>query len=331
MTSSVHEQTASVDLVEPRRQRAVLIVNPYSSGLTSARERTIVRHLREHLDVEVRRTERAGHATRIASQLTDRAEHDVVLACGGDGTANEVLNGLALADGTAESRPAFAIVPAGGTNVLARSVGHPNHPIRALKVLIEGIQARRTRTINLGTIDERIYMFSAGVGIDGELVKRIESRRSGRRPSDLAHLTQLLGLYAASRFAFTETMEVQVDGSSESVRAAFVLVGNTTPLTYIGHLAFHVLPDATLEGGLDFLAPRRVNAGFAVRNALQGLGVGRRRRFLVSEAQLQLHHDVDGLTVTCEQPTAVQADGEYLGDRTHIKFGLLRSAVRLVV
>ncbi|MCW2972385.1 MAG: diacylglycerol kinase [Thermoleophilia bacterium] len=332
MTTRVHVEPIQARPTEPTRRRGVLIVNPYSSGMTSARERTIVRALREHLDVEVRRTERPGHATRMAAALTDRSEHDVVIACGGDGTANEVLNGLALGNDTAGERPDFAIIPAGGTNVLARSVGHPNHPVKALKVLIDGIVAGRTRTINLGTMDERTYMFSAGVGLDGELIKRMDARRSGRRPSDLAHLTQILGLYASSRFSFTDTMTVHVEGSTTpDLRAAFVLVGNTTPMTYVGNFAMHMMPEASLEGGLDFVAPQRANAAFAIRNAMQSLGFDRAKRRLVSDEKLQLHHDVAGFTVTCEEPTAVQADGEYLGDRTHITFGLLRNAVNLVV
>jgi diacylglycerol kinase family enzyme len=190
----------------------VLIINPYSSGMTQARERTIVRELREHMELDVRRTERPGHATRMAAELTDPARHDVVISCGGDGTANEILNGMSLGNGTAALRPKFAIIPAGGTNVLARSVGHPNHPVKALKQLIEGILHSRTRTINLGTVDERTYMFSAGAGLDGEVVKRVEARRSGRRPSDFMHLTQIVGLYASNRFALTDKMEIRVRG-----------------------------------------------------------------------------------------------------------------------
>src|SRR5689334_5657584 len=110
------------------RRRAALIVNPRSSGMTPARERKVVLDLRRELDVDVFRTERANHAPRIASDIVEQGDHDVIIACGGDGTANEVLNGMSLGDGTAEDRPAFAIVPAGGTNVMARSLGHPNHP-----------------------------------------------------------------------------------------------------------------------------------------------------------------------------------------------------------
>src|SRR4051812_6401691 len=102
------------------KRRAALIVNPKSSGMTPARERKVVLELRREIDVDVFRTERANHPPRIAQDIVESGDHDLIIACGGDGTANEVLNGMQLGDGTADERPAFAIVPAGGTNVMAR-------------------------------------------------------------------------------------------------------------------------------------------------------------------------------------------------------------------
>lgn len=309
------------------RLRGAMIVNPYSSGITSRRERDVVTTLREHVDLDVRRTERSGHATRLAQELIEGGDLDLLIACGGDGTANEALNGMSLHEGSADSRPAFAIVPAGGTNVLSRSIGHPNHPVRAARTIVDAIAERRTRTINLATLDERIFMFAAGVGLDAEVVKRMEARRAGRRPSDAAHVASIVGIYASSRFALGDSMTITVRPSGEQLRGSLLLVGNTTPMTYMGRMPMHFMPDCTLEGGLDFMAPRRANALLAMRNAMQAAGLGRR---LVKPDTLQLHHDVEGLDVECDEPLAVQADGEYLGDRTHIRFGLMRRAVRLV-
>jgi diacylglycerol kinase family enzyme len=308
-----------------------MIVNPYSSGMTAKREREIVRTLREHMDLEVRRTERSGHAPKLARELMESGRLDVLIACGGDGTANEVLNGMDLASGTAGDRPRFAIIPGGGTNVLARSIGFPNHPVRATSLLAEAIVERRTACINLATVDERIFMFAAGVGLDAEVVKRIERRRSGRRPSDVAHAATLLGIYASSRWVMEESMTITVDGSDEQLRGALVLVGNTTPMTYMGSRPLHFMPQCTLEGGLDFIAPKRVNALFFLRNAAQAMGIGQAGERLVKGSKLQRVHDVRGLTIECDDPQPVQADGEYLGDRTHIRFGLLERAIDLVV
>ncbi len=331
-TDSVTDEEPTLDATDPKqRLRGAMIVNPYSSGMTGRREREIVSELREHMDLEVRRTERGGHAPKLARELMDAGPLDVLISCGGDGTANEILNGMALGNDTAKDRPAFAIVPAGGTNVLARSIGYPNHPVRATSRLVEAIVERRTKRINLATCDERIFMFSAGVGLDGEVVKRMEQRRSGRRPSDLAHVTSVVGFFATQRFALTERMTVTVDGTGEQLRAALLFVGNTAPFTYMGRVAVNFMPGATLEGGLDFMAPERANAFFAIRNATQAMGVGRKNQRLVSPEKSRVRHDVTGFTVECDEPQPVQVDGEFIGDRTHIRFGLLERCIDLIV
>jgi len=338
-TSSVHEPTSPETDATPdgtpappsNRVRAAIVINPYSSGMTAKREQVIVRTLREQMDLEVHRTERGGHAPKIAKELVEAGNLDVIITCGGDGTANEVLNGMSLASGTADSRPTVAILPAGGTNVVARALGFANHPIRATHQLAEAIVARRSQPINVATVDERCFLFAAGVGLDAEVVKRIEQKRSGRRPSDAAHMRAILGIYTGERFALEERMTITVDGTDEELRGALLLVGNMTPMTYVGRMPLHFFPDCALDRGLDFLAPRRVNALFAIRNAAQALGVGRAKQKLVKAEQAQMRTDVPGFTVECDDPQPVQVDGEYVGDRTHIRFGLLEHAVNLVV
>lgn len=331
-TDSATDEEPTLDAPDPKRRlRAAMIVNPYSSAMTGRREREIVSTLREHMDLDVRRTERGGHAPKLARECMDAGPLDVLISCGGDGTANEILNGMALGNDTAGDRPAFAIVPAGGTNVLARSIGYPNHPIRAVTKLVEAIVERRARRINLGTVDERVFMFAAGVGLDGEVIKRMEQRRSGRRPSDMAHVASIVGFFATERFALTERMTVTVDGTGEQLRAALVFVGNTAPFTYMGRVPVAFLPDATLDEGLDFMAPRRANAGFAMRNAAQAMGMGRTRKRLVSVDKMAMRHDVPGFTIECDEPQPVQVDGEFIGDRTHIRFGLLERTIDLIV
>ncbi|MCW2925449.1 MAG: diacylglycerol kinase [Thermoleophilia bacterium] len=313
-----------------RRPRCAMIVNPYSSGMTGKRERAIVETLREQVDLDISRTERGGHAPKLAREILDAGQHDVIIACGGDGTVNEVLNGMALGAETADRRPRVAILPAGGTNVVARSIGFTNHPVKAAREVADAIVARRSRTINLATVDERTFLFSAGVGLDAEVVKRMEERRSGRRPSDAAHFASILGIYATSRFALADRMTIRIDATEEELRSALLIVGNMTPMTYLGRMPMHFLPDCRLESGMDLLAPHRANALFSIRNAAQAMGVGRSSQRLVSPEKGQVRHDVAGFTVTCDEPQPVQVDGEYIGDRTHITFGLLERAVDLV-
>lgn len=308
-----------------------MIVNPYSSSLTSSRERAIVTMLREHVDLDVRRTERGGHAPKLAREILDAGNHDVIIACGGDGTVNEVLNGMSLGTDTADARPRVAIIPAGGTNVAARSLGFVNHPVRAARQVAEAIVERRSRSVNIATVDERLFLFSAGVGLDAEVVKRMEHRRSGRRPSDAAHLASIFGIYATSRFALGDRMTISIPDANEEFRSALLIVGNTTPMTYLGRMPMHFLPDCRLEAGMDLLAPHRATALFSMRNTAQAIGIGRSKQRLVSAEKGQVRRDLAAFTVTCDEAQPVQVDGEYIGDRTHLQFGLLERAVDIVV
>ncbi|MBC7644313.1 MAG: hypothetical protein H7123_04245 [Thermoleophilia bacterium] len=313
----------------PRKPRVALIVNPYSSGMTGKREREIVLELRQHADVELLRTERPGHASDLAKTAMFEGV-DVIIACGGDGTGNEVLSGVELDNESAERLPAFALIPAGGTNVLCRSLELPNHPIAAVRKLAPALAdlSGRTRIINLGRVDERIFMFSAGVGFDGEVVKRIDAKRRGRRPSDFSHLVTIVGMFASERWAYKDSMTLTIPESNEELRASLLMVGNTSPMSYVGRMALNFMPECTLEGGLDFLAPTRTTAYAAIRNSARAMGMGRKGR---ERAEMQPHHDIDSFTVVCDEAQPVQVDGEYLGDRTHIQFSLVRNCIKLVV
>lgn len=312
-----------------RRTTAALIVNPYSSGMTAKREREIVQLLSEHSDVELLRTERPAHASELAADAVT-AGVDVVIACGGDGTGNEVLSGMSLEHDSAGRRPAFALIPAGGTNVLCRSLGMPNNPIAATRQLAPALAhvADRSRSINLGQLDERIFMFSAGIGFDGEVVKRIDAKRKGRRPSDLAHVVTMVGMFASQRWVYRDGITITVPETGEELRVCLVMIGNTSPMSYAGRIPLNFMPDCSLETGLDFVAPTKQNAVAAIRNGMRAMGLGKAP---TKRPELQLHHDLAEFTVVCDEPQPIQVDGEYLGERTHIQLTSLRNCVRIIV
>lgn len=313
-----------------RRLATTLIVNPYSSGMTARREREIVLLLRDHTELEVRRTERPGHAPELAREARESGS-ELVIACGGDGTGNEVINGLGVQAGSAADIPRLMLIPAGGTNVLCRSLGLTNHPVKATMQLVEAIQQDRTHTVNLGQMDERLFLFSSGVGFDGELVRRAEQRRSGRRPGDLAHVAMVTAMFVHERLRFSERMTITVDSTGEQLRAAFVMCGNHTPVSYVGKLPAHVMPDCSLDEGLDFVAPRRFDPFWLARVATSSIGKRKVRRSSdAAPDNLQLHHDLERFNVVCDEPIACQVDGEFVGERTHIRYELVRDAVRLV-
>ncbi|HVM68255.1 MAG TPA: diacylglycerol kinase family protein [Gaiellaceae bacterium] len=284
-----------------------LIVNPYASRVSEELTAEVARAVRAD---EVLRTERAGHGAELAAAV----EADTVVVFSGDGGFNEALNGL---------RPGVRIgfVPGGGTSVLPRALGLPRDPIAAAHALAAG----RTRRISVGRANGRRFGFSAGLGLDAELVRRMDARgrdATGKRPGDAAFVATALRVLAERRARMDPEIEVVGHG-----RAAFVLVANADPYTYAGPLPLHVTPRATWEGGLDAVGPERVRARTLPRflaYALTGRGLERAR-------DLVRIHDADRIELRCERPLPLQVDGEDLGDVTEVVLECERDAVDVLV
>ena len=169
--------------------RALLVVNPKATATSSRTRDVLARALGSEAKLDVVETRARGHATSLARRaLTDGI--DVVVALGGDGTVNEVVNGL-LADGPGPDVPALGVVPGGSANVFARSLGLPDDPVDATAELITALHDGRRRSLGLGRADDRWFVFAAGVGLDAEVVERVERRRAKGR-------TATPGLYVRS-------------------------------------------------------------------------------------------------------------------------------------
>src|SRR4029450_6774524 len=108
----------------------------------------------------------------------------------------------------------------------------------------------------LPRVNGRRFAFAAGVGLDAELVRRVDAlgrREDGRRPGDLAYLAVATKLVAGRRARFEPVLEVRGRG-----RPAFAPAANPDPYTYAGRVALHVAPEARFELGLALVAPQRV-------------------------------------------------------------------------
>src|SRR5215208_8185064 len=215
--------------------RRVLIVNPGASRVTEARLAAVERVL---APIEIWRTERSGHGVDLARE----AGAATIFVLGGDGTFNEVLNGC-------NPGATLGFLPAGGTNVLPRALGLPRDAVDAARAL----QTAGSRRISLGRVNGRRFAFACGVGLDAELLRRAGRTPRGRRRSDLGVVKETLGLLVERRGRFDPALEVRGHGE-----AAFVLVANADPYTFVGPKAVHLTRGAAFELGLDFVAPRRL-------------------------------------------------------------------------
>jgi diacylglycerol kinase family enzyme len=291
-----------------------LIVNPFASAVSEERVRSVEEELSRAGAARTVLTERAGHAVELAAA----AEEEAVVVYSGDGGFNEVLNGV-------REGVMLGFLPGGGTNVLPRALGLPRDPVAAARRVAEALQAGRTRTISLGRVNGRRFGFAAGVGLDAELVRRVDAlgrRADGKRPGDLAYLASAMQLVLDRRSRFEPALEVRGLG-----RAAFALVANTDPYSFVGSLPLHVAPEARFELGLDVVAPQRVTASTLPR-LLRYAFTGRGQR----EAEGVVYaHDLDRLEIACDRPLPLQADGEDLGDVELAVFEAERSAARVLI
>ena len=291
---------------------ARLVVNPSASRVTPELVATVERELAAVGAVETVLTEGPGHASELAAEARSPADRLYVFS--GDGVYNEVVNGIP------HGVPA-AFIPGGGTSVLPRALGLPRDPIECARLLA---RSRRTRRISLGNVNGRRFTFSAGLGLDAELVRSVEAlgRRSGGRPGDLAFARELARLLFRRRGRFAPALTVVGRG-----RAAFALVANCDPYTYFGRVPVHVAPEARFELGLDLVAPAALGAARIPRVAFWVLA-----RSAQARSPWIIHvHDADELRVECDVPTPLQADGEDLGDVTDAIFVAEREALDVVV
>jgi diacylglycerol kinase family enzyme len=345
--------------------RALLVVNP-AATTTSARTREVLASaLEAELKLEVVHTQHRGHATELAAAARCD-ELDLVVVLGGDGTVNEVVNGL-LADGPHDGVPALAVVPGGGTNVFHRALGLPRDPIEATAVLLDALRARRLRSIGLGRVElghlshedapddgagpagdqqdpadparqdsgRRWFTFNAGMGWDAEVVARVDERRRARstarhtRPADYVRAAaEQFFLHSDRRHP---ALSVQRPGAEPVTGLHLAIVANTEPWTFLGDRPLRTSPEASFDAGLDLYALTRLRTLGTlgeVRRLLSGSPTPARRgpRTLVHR-----EHDLAALTLVADRSVATQADGESLGARRRLDFAAVPDAIRVVV
>jgi diacylglycerol kinase family enzyme len=287
---------------------AVLIVNPRASKVSDDLVERVLAALPAGVDVVP--TSAAGEATELARER--EATADAIYVLGGDGTYNEVLNGVT-------TDVPLGFLPGGGTSVLPRALGLGREPVAAARLTTGGGQ----RAIGLGRVNGRRFSFNAGIGFDAELVRRVDARgraADGRRPGDAAFVREAIGLITAQRGRLAESLEIEDAG-----RAAFVLVANCDPYTYAGRLPVRVAREASFDAGLDLVAPASVGPLSMLRLLVSLL------RGATPRPGLTVLHDVDRVVVTCDRPMALQVDGEDIGDVERVVFESEPRAVRALV
>ena len=305
--------------------RTLVISNPRATA-TSPRAYDVLMHaLASETDLEIAETANRGHAAALACRAM-RAGVDVVVGVGGDGTLNEIVNGL-LTDGVHDEVPRLGIIPTGSTNVFARALGLPNDPIEATGVLLEALRTGSARAVSLGRADDRYFLFAAGHGFDAGIVGRVERhRRRGQRNTD--SLYARLGLkewLAYDRRAPKLHVEfgdgVTLDG------VFFAIVTNSDPWTFALNRPMRPTPEVNFDNGLGLYARRRMGAPGILFSAARMSGqrprAGRRGAYVVQ--------DVETMVIWSDEPMALQVDGDFLGESGKVVFTSVPKAVQVVM
>jgi len=302
--------------------RILLIVNTTASAVTPRARVVIQKALAADHEVRVAETSRRGNATRLA-QSAAAEEVGAVVVLGGDGTLNEAANGLV---GTG---CALGVLPGGSTNVFARTIGMASDPVEATGQLLAGLAHGRIRSISLGSVNGRYFLFHTGVGFDASVVAQVERRAGLKRWAGhplfvYAAFATWFRHYDRSRPRFAVHLpdgEVVADGY-------LGIVFNTNPYTFLGRAPLNVAPDAGFDGPLVAVTFRTLALPTMLVLAASALRSG---RLLRNHPLVDYRTELRTLRVIGHGPVPYQVDGEYLGEADELVFHHVPDALRLVL
>ncbi|MGH3266101.1 MAG: diacylglycerol/lipid kinase family protein [Trebonia sp.] len=306
--------------------RALLIINPRATSMTGRDAGLVVRALGSRLELDTRQTEYRGHAGELAAASAADG-YDLVVTFSGDGTVNEVVNGLMQVPEPTD-RPTLAPIPGGGANVFARTLGLPPEAGRAVQHILAAVASGARRKIGLGLAGDRYFTFSAGLGIDAEVIGDMERQREhGRRASVAAYLrTAVRGYYRTDRRR--PALTLAIPGHSPVSHLFMGVVTNSSPWTYLGSHPVRPGAHTDFSSGLDLFALRRMRTlttlaalGHMMHSNNEELPTG---RDVVSASALS------ELAFRADRPIAFHIDGEYLGETESLALRFVPDALRVI-
>ena len=304
------------------RRRALVIVNPFATTVSDRLRNLVVYALAARYEVEAVETQSRGHATEIARDAA-RSGYGIVIAFGGDGTVNEAANGLA------GSGTPLSCLPGGSANVFCKLLGIPGEIVDATQHLLRVADNFAPRQIDLGDVEGRLYTFSAGIGMDADVVRGVDARpRLKARFGPYFFLGTALTTFAGGNLLRAPRMFVSV--GEETVVGVTTIVQNAAHYTYFHDRPIDLAQGASLDGGtLASVVLRRASLLAAptllARAALGRRGVGGHR-------QVASFANVTSMTVSSAsgRPLPLQVDGDHIGDVTEARF-TIRPGVLTVV
>jgi diacylglycerol kinase family enzyme len=308
------ERTLALTEVGSSGKRMLVIVNPYATTVSARLRTLVVNALRGSYHVDSIDTEARDHATELGRQAA-REGYDVVVAFGGDGTVNEAANGL-VGSGTP-----LSCLPGGRANVYCRMLGIPTDVIDATEHLLQVADRWRPRRVDLGRVNGRHFLFSAGVGLDASVVETVDAHpRLKARAGEWYYAWT--GVKTFNRRYLVHPPRFEAELGEQRVAGVTAIVQNATPYTFFGNRPVHIGEGATLESGdLAGVVLERANPidmpAIIWRVLSQRARVSRHRR-------IRAFGGLTGLRLRSldRRPLPLQVDGDYIGEVDEAVFGV---------
>lgn len=292
-----------------------MIFNPSAGRLSDADREHVVTGLTEHLDLDVFPTTERNEGIELAEKAIADG-HDLVVAFGGDGLVNEVVNAVA------GSEASLGIIPGGTMNVFARSLDIPTGRDEAIERVVSGT----ARSVHLGRMNGRLFTFSAGCGFDAEAAELVETHLTNkRRFGEIYFYWSALRVLAGTYRHRNPSMILR--GPFGEVPVSMAVANNTGPYAYFLSRPVRLAPEVRLEGGLDVFALRRMRIEalpfYAFRAAIAGDVSKHKDAFYA--------HDVEAFELVADEPFHCHVDGEPLEPTDRAQFRISRNALQVIM
>jgi diacylglycerol kinase family enzyme len=303
-------------------KRMLIIVNPYATTVSDRLKNLVVYALRGSYQVDAIDTESRDHATELCREAA-REGYDVVVAFGGDGTVNEAANGLAGSD------TPLSCLPGGRTNVYCRMLGIPIDVVDATEHLLQIADDWRPRRVDLGHVNERKFVFSAGVGLDASVVEQVDAHPRLKARLGEWYYTWT-GIRTFNRRYLLRPPRMLVQVGEEQLHGVTAIVQNGSPYTFFGNRPVDIGEGATLDSGdlagvvLERASP--IDVPTIIWRALSSRARVTRHRQVRAFGNLTTLrvHSLD------DRPLPLQVDGDYIGEVTDAEFGVTPRGILVV-
>src|SRR3954470_12582833 len=318
------EQLATGQLGGPPTpsKRMLVIVNPYATTVSDRLKHLVIYALRGRFEVDAVDTEGRGHATELCREAALEG-YDVVVAFGGDGTVNEVLRGLAGSD------TPMTCLPGGSANVYCKQLGIPGEIVDATEHLLRMADDWSPRKLDVGTVNDRLFAFSAGLGLDADVVRRVDARprlkaRYGPWWFTYAAVTTFMARY------IVKPPRLEMQAGDDRVKGVTAIIQNGHPFTYFKDRPIDVADGAELDDGT--LSAAVLERASPVDMPTVVWRVFSTRARVARHRRVSAFEDLDGLVVRSldDRPLPLQVDGDHVDDVAEARYGLIRRHLTVV-